>query len=58
MAVAAPARAIKYELSGPQPACHFAAQLQDARKISERVPRRAVGELKVAEIGSKPQTDT
>jgi hypothetical protein len=37
---------------------HFAAQLQDARKISERVPRRAVGELKVAEIGSKPQTDT
>ena len=30
----------------------------DARNISERVPRRAVGELKVAEIGSKPQTDT
>src|SRR6516165_7223815 len=28
------------------------------RCISERVPRRAVGELEVAEIGSKPQTDT
>jgi hypothetical protein len=25
---------------------------------SEWVPRRAVGELEVAEIGSKPQTDT
>jgi hypothetical protein len=45
---------IEYELSGPQPACRFAAQLQDARNISERVPRRAVGELEVAEISSKP----